>query len=849
MGYFKPFMISILIVLMLASCVTAVDEIYFSDPKLTQIITEAYDLEELKLITELDLRNQGIESISGLENLKQLQSLNLRGNPVTDITAVSELSELEYLNLRETAVADLTPLASLRELTYLNIHSTPVITLDVIGALTSLETLIMRNVFIGSDGAFLKNLINLQRLNIRATGIADLAIIDYLMERGALQDQDDLDIRDNPLLLANENNVNDIMQSPTFSHAPGFYQDDFLLSISTTDPEVTVHYTLDGADPTASSLVYNDPILISENFTKEEILSDVNFLGSFNPRRVARDRLGQLMYQGYEPWVAVDNFQAVVVRAAAFKEGKIFGEVITSTYFIDSAGSQLYSLPVISIVTDPFNLIDHDKGIFVAGAHASMDRPDRPWHNQGNYTQRGREWERPAHIEFFELGGQLGFQQNIGVRIHGGVTRSFPQKSLRLYARASYDTQSTFDYPVFPNLTDYNGQPIAEFNRLLLRNSGNDWPLTLIADAMMQNLISHTKVDTQAYRPAVVFINGEYWGLANLRERFDSYYFRSTYDLDPDDLVILEGTRANITEGNSGDDHHYRMMLLFALRNDLSLGDNYQYMATQMDIDNYIDYNVAQIYYGNTDWPGNNIEFWRARTDEYQPDAPYGHDGRWRWLLYDTDHGFGYAQGRNAYRHNTLHHALVEGDHLLRSLLENENFTNQFINTFADHLNTSFESNRVINVINDLEAVLLPEIDRHINRWGTFGGTVEQWLDNLAGFKEFAEKRPDGLRQILIQQFNLTGLYELQVENPTLGGTVTINSLTIDHDTVGIDNPASFTGIYFSGVPVQIEAKASDGYQFVGWEGSVESNEVTLTITANQNQFLRAVFTPLRELQ
>lgn len=211
MSDFKQLMMSIIMVFLLTGGVMAADSISFVDPVLSEILTAEYDLVELREITELDLRNQGIQSIAGLENLNQLKSLDLRGNPITDITAVSDLSDLMYLNLRETAVEDLSPLVGLRKLTYLNIHSTLVTTLDVIGELTSLETLIMRNVFIGNERGFLEDLTNLQRLNIRATGISNYDVLVSLMERGALQDQDDrvaeVDIRDNPLPTESEIDV------------------------------------------------------------------------------------------------------------------------------------------------------------------------------------------------------------------------------------------------------------------------------------------------------------------------------------------------------------------------------------------------------------------------------------------------------------------------------------------------------------------------------------------------------------------------------------------------------------------------------------------------------------------
>src|SRR5690606_13543254 len=145
-------------------------------------------------------------------------------------------------------------------------------------------------------------------------------------------------------------------------------------------------------------------------------------------------------------------------------------------YFVDPDGPGRYSFPVVSLATDPANFFDHETGIYVSGVHESNNNPGRPWHNDGNFKQRGDAWERPIHVEFFEASGTRMLAQDAGVRIHGGATRNFTQKTLRLYARPEYEQETYgdnwFTYPLFP------GNPNRRYKRLLLRNSGNDWPLT-----------------------------------------------------------------------------------------------------------------------------------------------------------------------------------------------------------------------------------------------------------------------------------------------------------------------------------------------------------------------------------
>jgi hypothetical protein len=224
-------------------------------------------------------------------------------------------------------------------------------------------------------------------------------------------------------------------------------------------------------------------------------------------------------------------------------------------------------------VTDSLNLFGFDEGIYVPGQfHINGNN------SSGNYFQRGIEWERPASIELFENNGQKGFQQDIGIRIHGGWTRRYSQKTLRLYARNIYG-ESRLNYPVFPD-QEYEG-----YNRLILRNSGQDFGHTIFMDAAAQSLIRHFNVDTQAYRPVIVFLNGEYWGIQNLRERYDRHYLERVYGIDPDNIDLLTGSN-RVVEGSS---NLYNAMVDYARSNDLSVNEHFEFMQIIMDVDNFME--------------------------------------------------------------------------------------------------------------------------------------------------------------------------------------------------------------------------------------------------------------------
>src|SRR5690625_703102 len=293
---------------------------------------------------------------------------------------------------------------------------------------------------------------------------------------------------------------------------------------------------------------------------------------------------------------------------------------LTHTYFVFPEERDKHAFPVISIVGEEDSFFGDRNGIYVPGNNYREGR-----YNTGNYYQRGRNWEREISFEFFEVNGERAIAQNAGVRIHGGTSRRYAHKSLRIYARSDYG-ESYLNHQIFPDL------PFDSYKRLILRPSSQDQGHTMFKDAFAQHLVSHLNFDTQASRPSVVYINGEYWGIHNIRERFDDRYLERTYDVSRDEIDHLEDQH-DVREGSN---RHYRQMIDFVESNDLSVESNMERVKTMMDTESYLDYFSSQIYYVNFDWPHKNIQFWRSQTD-YIPHAPPGLDGRWRWMMFDMD--------------------------------------------------------------------------------------------------------------------------------------------------------------------------------------------------------------------
>jgi hypothetical protein len=407
-------------------------------------------------------------------------------------------------------------------------------------------------------------------------------------------------------------------------------------------------------------------------------------------------------------------------------------------------------------------------------------------------------------------------------------------------------------------------QPYTGYETFILRNAGNDWGFAHFRDGLVHRLVEHLALDVQAFRPVILFLNGEYWGIHSLRERQDSAYLHTHYGIRADAVDMLE-LPDDISEGSNT---HYRATLDYIETHGVTTRAGYAHVQTLLDIDNFIDYNIVEIFSGNTDWPHNNAETWRYQTDKYAPDVPFGLDGRWRWFVTDMDFAFGggvhFETGGGEevepHQRNMLLWATSPDGNghgawstfLLRSLLANETFRHKFINRFADLLNTAFVPERVLTVIEEIAGSLAPEMPEQIRRYQR-PASMTAWKNEVESIRRFARMRPAVQRQHIVEFFGLggTATVELKLSHPH-AGAIRINSLLIDTKTVGITgNPYPWQGIYFQSVPVQITAVPRFGYRFAGWEG-IDNGELTaaesLEISLTQALSLTAHFEPDLEL-
>ncbi len=561
-------------------------------------------------------------------------------------------------------------------------------------------------------------------------------------------------------------------QPVEFSAPGGFYPAAFTVTLQSNNAQAEIRYTADGSAPTESAALYTGPFSVPDTR---------------------------------------------VVRAAAFQTDHLPSPIASQTYFID----ETTDLPVVSLGMDPKHLWDDELGIYVAGTNGIT----------GNCVSEPRnwnqDWEYPASIEVFESDKNRVINQVVGVSIFGGCSRQYDQKSLAVHARNRYG-KGKLKYKFFED------RKLDEFDALVLRSSGQDWFRTMFRDGMIQTLIFNAgaDIDLQAYRPAILFLNGEYWGIHNIREKMNAAYIDGHYGYNEDEIDFLKSRAFAIR----GDNEHYNDLIDFVSSNDMARSENYAVVNTLMDINNYLDYVATEIYIANADWPSGNNKYWRPRTPT----------GKWRWMIFDTDLSFG-GNSQGKFFSNTLQQATEPNGpdwpnppwstQLLRSLLDNQQFENQFIQRIASHINITFDSTYVHHVIDSLQTKIANEVPRHKARWSKSIGFNTPWPVHIELLTEFPLERPEHLRTHVIDQFSLDGMATLEVEtNLPEAGKVYVSGVAIRN--------TPFSGEYFQDVPIILKAKPNPGYRFVNWMGGVSSSADSVSIQITSSSSITASFEP-----
>ena len=596
----------------------------------------------------------------------------------------------------------------------------------------------------------------------------------------------------------------------TFSAMSGFYEEPFTLEISCTSRNAVIYYTLDGSTPDETSLRYEGPLTLEDSSTRPDVLTRITGINS---------------NQDYIP--TQDFPTAHVVRAVAISSKGEKSAVVSATYFVGYDRAALYGdTAIVCLVTDKENLFDYETGIYVLGKIYDQWAPQQTeafddWQAVGNFSQRGDDWERPVSVTFLPAEGE-GFTQNMGMRIKGGASRGYSQKSLRLIAREIYG-QKNVKYAIYPdNLRQSDGEVVEKYKSFTLRTGANDLHFAKIRDPYITNLSAGLRFDTAANMPVIAFINGEYWGVYTLNEEYTDNYIQYHYGIDNENVVMVKC--GALEEGQEEDFALFDEMFEFVAWEALEDPDVYAQACEMLDMGSFADYCVVQFYVVNEDGPfaNNNWQMWRVRTPDGS--SPYA-DGKWRMMLYDTDYSSGVYSGGSGYDQDNISPILYGEDFedyhpalLFQNLMLSEEFRLEFIRACCDLRNVYFNSGRTEQVLEAMRAQYEPYVPDSIRRFGP------QWItwdaeghlkNNLESLSKFFQRRAS----------NFIGVVQatLDLEDP-VGINIRIKGkgeIYVNGRDVPVKNNARLEA--FAECGLTVTAVPAEGATFKGWTVSGDS--------------------------
>ena len=513
-----------------------------------------------------------------------------------------------------------------------------------------------------------------------------------------------------------------------FSATGGFYENSFDLTLSNNNQGNRIFYTINGNTPTPQSYQYTQPLHLDENlYSRSDIYKIENTT---------------------DPWYVPDSIQkCIVIRAAVFDtNGNCISKVVTNSYFILSLGCNMHGLPVLSICSDSIGLFDYETGIFIPGIHNDPTNPDRT----GNYFHKGIEWERQCNFEFYETNNS-SINQIVGLRTHGNASRRYIQKSMKFFAREEYGKKK-FNYNFFPELS-FN-----KFKRLIIRPFRSSFITTGVQDHISQCIARGLDIDVLASRPITLFLNGEYWGIYFIEESPDTHYISDHYEIDDDSCNIVKVWWD--TEDGIGSGWHDLMQWLQDA--DLADEDNYAMMDSAIDISNFIDYEIFQIFSTNVDWPANNVRQWQSG------------DSKWRWLFFDGDACFLWVDWDvfgNALSTSGSYPTCAKCTLVLRKLLENKNFSERFVARFHYLVGNKFSYSNTSQYLNSIINTIRNEVPQQISRFN-YPPNEWQWHHDIDIVDWFLKDQPVGITDRLdeaiqgIETYKI-GIYFSVFPNPT----------------------------------------------------------------------------------
>ena len=511
------------------------------------------------------------------------------------------------------------------------------------------------------------------------------------------------------------------VEKPVFSQEGGFYDAAFDLTLSGT-AGCSVLYTLDGSDPRTSSTAkqYQGSIGIRNNTSDQNKLSAVR----------------EISLRGYTPPdYSVDK--GMIVRAVCKDSKGQFSEVATNSYFVGKTAAYYKDMKVLSISSDSSSFFDPETGIYVIGnqydrwKHSGSFDPNLDLgscDNPTNYNMEGKEWERPCNIQVFEQ-GKLKYTEDVGVRISGNWSTAFPQKSMTFYARREYGSNKMQHDFFEGGARDTDGAKIKEYKKVTIRNGGNGYDNCRFRDDLNQSLAEGLALGRQAKQDYIVFLDGEFWGAYTMQEKLDENYIESHYHVDAANVTTIKNGKEY--SGLESTYQSYRQFWNWAMSADMGNAANYKRVCDTIDIDGFIDFVAFESYIVNWDCMINNNNWMIWRADETDAANAYA-DGKWRFLLFDTEYSSGYdgqcAARRDYFKDMDRSGEMTSMGSLFFKLMQNSDFKTQFRTRYQTIAKENFDSAAVSAKIDEFAAALRDATNdtyRRFNIGASFNSNVK----------------------------------------------------------------------------------------------------------------------------
>ncbi|HEX2955954.1 MAG TPA: CotH kinase family protein [Chitinispirillaceae bacterium] len=511
---------------------------------------------------------------------------------------------------------------------------------------------------------------------------------------------------------------------------------------------------------------------------------------------------GSIPYESDKKYTApITASKNTIIRARCIAANKFAGKVITNSYFINE---KAHTVMTVSLSTDPAFLNDPTFGI---------------WKN----NMKGREI--PVALEFFTTDGKRVIRCNAGVR--NGTLTSFTEKQhpMQVALRKRYGDEYV-NYKVF-------SKPITRFDRFRLRQGGDVWATNFIGDALLDPISEgQMNVGYQSFRSTVLFVNGEYYGLTNLREQFKDMFFTENFGYTTpskrDEVrSILQpsggGMGAGYKEGwelMSGSWDSYRS-LISSVKSGTIDASRYVTIKNQADISSLTDF-FCLISFGDAVSWGHNQDLFKMPED------------KWKWLVTDFDRAWTYGGSIGGVTHNPFTSAagtsgsIVPNDTLFSKLIAYADFRNFFVQRYAAHLNSTFKASRLTAIVDSIQKIVEPEMADQAAKWGSQGGikSVSAWKTEISNIKKFMTERQDNVwKHLTTAPFNAkdgTGDVTIKLSPSEAKADIFINGVNMTQTLTGIS--------MFKGIPFTVKAAGKSGWKCAGWTDS-NADSINVTIT------------------